>query len=165
MSRDWVRLAKAIEAAREANGYTQVTLAEAAGVSESTIQNLESGVERKRIPPSLAKVERALRWRGGSGESVLNGGEPTPAIDGQSIPPTELSGSGLPLRIIHELTSGPLLDTTVIQLGTDSRMVIVVKGQPDASPDQLRADVIAWAKAQELLEGIGGAEGSAGSVN
>lgn len=154
MSRDWKRLADAVEAAREAKSLTQVALAEAAGVSESTVQNLESGVERKRVPASLPKVERALGWSPGSGERVLEGGDPTLTAEETGAPPTDL-----PLRIIQELQDGPLLDTTVLDLtplGSNARMIVVVKGEPDASPEQIRADLLAWAKAQRHLQNLDG---------
>lgn len=161
MSRDWLRLAHAIEAAREANGMTQVDLAEAAEVSESSVQNLEAGKERTRTPPTLIKVERALGWTAGSAATVLAGGDPTKAERStatrtpvQPEAQSDIQGSGLPLRIIQELTDGPLLDTTVMQLGSDSKMVIVVKGTPDATPEQIRRDLLAWVRAQELLSSI-----------
>ncbi|MFJ6487030.1 helix-turn-helix domain-containing protein [Streptomyces californicus] len=155
MSRDWVRLGHAIEAARDAKGMTQVALATAADVSESTIQNLEAGKARVRQPPSVKKVEAALGWAPGSADAVLAGGEPTPAPATQNTEsPQAGDQTGLPLRIIQELSDGPLLDTTVLPLSGDSRMVIVVKGTPDASPEQIRRDLIAWAKAQSVLRDL-----------
>ncbi|MFJ5785403.1 helix-turn-helix domain-containing protein [Streptomyces hydrogenans] len=151
MGRDWQRLADTVEAAREAKNLTQVALAQKAGVSESTIQNIESGVERKRVPPSLHKVERALGWKHGSGERVLEGGVPD-LEEETGAPPSDL-----PLRIVHELQDGPLLDATVLDLsplGSDARMIVVVKGAPDATPEQIRADLLAWAKAQRHIQNI-----------
>ncbi|MFF3324908.1 helix-turn-helix domain-containing protein [Streptomyces sp. NPDC002889] len=153
MGKDWPRLAEAIEAAREAKNFTQVALAKAAGVSESTIQNLESGTERKRIPASLPAVERALGWAAGSGEKVLEGRDPAPLSETAPAP------TDLPLRILQELQDGPLLDTTVLDLtplGSSARMIVVVKGEPDASPEQIRADLLAWAKAQRHLQNLDG---------
>ncbi|MFF0277520.1 multiprotein-bridging factor 1 family protein [Streptomyces sp. NPDC004330] len=151
MGRDWKHLADSVEAAREAKNLTQVALAEKAGVSESTIQNIESGKERTRVPASLHKVERALGWKPGSGERVLEGG--APEVEEATAPPP----SGLPLRIVHELQDGPLLDATVLDLsplGSDARMIVVVKGAPGASPEQIRADLLAWAKAQEHIQNL-----------
>lgn len=166
MSRDWVRLGHAIEAARDVKGMTQVALAVAADVSESTIQNLEAGKARVRQPPSVKKVEAALGWTPGSADAVLAGGDPTPAPSSQpEEAPQAVDRSGLPLRIIQELSDGPLLDTTVLPLSGDSRMVIVVKGNPDASPEQIRQDLIAWAKAQTVLQNLGDDNGSSGSGN
>ncbi len=166
MSRDWIRLGHAIEAARDAKGMTQVALAVAADVSESTIQNLEAGKARVRQPPSVKKVEAALGWTPGSADAVLAGGDPTTAPPGpREELPQAGDQSGLPLRIIQELADGPLLDTTVLPLSGDSRMVIVVKGTPDASPEQIRRDLIAWAKAQSVLQNLDHEPGSSDSAN
>src|SRR5690349_24313752 len=155
MGRDWARLAGAIETARDELGMTQVALAEAAGVSESTIQNLESGKDRKRFPTSLPKVERGLQWASGSGEAVLLGGDPTPLASEEVAPSDALN---LPLRIQQELAEGSLVDTTVLDLtplGSNARMIVVIKGEPDATPEQIRKDILAWARARQLLEGLG----------
>lgn len=68
-----MRLAQAIRQARQAAGMTQVDLANKAGIAEGSVQNLESGRTRNRIPQSLAKVEAALGWAVGSGVSILRG--------------------------------------------------------------------------------------------
>lgn len=73
MERDWMRLAKAVRQAREAAGMTQVDLADKAGIAEGSVQNLEAGRTRNRIPQSLAKVEAALGWAAGSGVAILDG--------------------------------------------------------------------------------------------
>lgn len=73
MERDWERLAKAVKQAREAASMTQKDLAKAAEISEGSVQNLEAGYARTRIPQSLAKVEAALGWAAGSGVAILQG--------------------------------------------------------------------------------------------
>ncbi|MEE4419616.1 helix-turn-helix domain-containing protein [Streptomyces bugieae] len=157
MPRDWTALATAIRERRQALRLTQVDLAHAAGVSESTVQNLEAGGSRTRIPTSLSKIEVALGWVEGGAIDVLEGGEPALAASGDD---QGVSGSviELPLRIMQELSDGPLLDTTVLDLtplGSDARMIVVVKGSPDASPEQLRRDLAAWATAQRQLQNLG----------
>lgn len=151
-----MRLGDAVRTARKEKGWSQVQLAEAAGVSEATVQNLESGKSRKGMPSSLPRVERALGWMPGSGDDILMGGEPTPSVVDET-PANPAAPDGLPLRIVQELNDGPLLDTTVLDLtplGSDARMIVVVKGQPDATPDQIRADLLAWAKAQRRLSNL-----------
>jgi len=157
MSRDWTRLPAAIRTARKRLGMTQVELAEAAGVSESTIQNLESRTH-SRMPASMPKVERALGWAAGSARAVVDGGEPIPLQEEPAAEVTDLTGTGLPLRVVQEMTEGPLLDATVLDLtphGSDARMIVVVRGKPDASPEQIRADLLAWEKAQRRLREAG----------
>lgn len=155
----WGRLAEAARVAREARGLTQLALAELAGISEGSVQNLEKGHARSRIPQSLAKVEPYLGWAAGSGMAVLQGGEPIPAEAGQE-PHEERAADRdrlrrkLPLRIVDELESDdPLLDSQVIQLpGTaGARMTVVVHGQPDATPEQIQEALLAWRRAERKL--------------
>jgi transcriptional regulator with XRE-family HTH domain len=81
MDADRGRLATAIQRRREALGFTQVQLAKLAGVTDTTIRNLEGGRQFTRPPASLPAVEQALGWVPGSGQAVLNGGEPTLVAD------------------------------------------------------------------------------------
>ncbi|MFD5672360.1 helix-turn-helix domain-containing protein [Streptomyces sp. NPDC127040] len=156
MSRDWDRLARAVEEARNAKGLTQVGLAEAAGISESTVQNLESGDEKKRIPSTLPKVEQALGWAPGSGLAVLAGGEPT-AID-SPVAADDMTGK-LPLRIVQALGDGLLLDTKILDLEDDSgaRMIVVVKGKQNATPEEIQRALLAWERTEAQLRSGGDA--------
>lgn len=156
----WAQLATAIRAAREARGLSQVALAELAGVSEGTVQNLEDASRRPgRIPPSLAKVESHLGWAEGSGRAILDGAEPTPAPVAHDASTALRSDADrlrgkLPLRIVDELESDdPLIDSTVIQLpGTKGvRMTVVVHGQPDATPEEIQEALLAWRRAESKL--------------
>ncbi|MFK8844755.1 helix-turn-helix domain-containing protein [Streptomyces sp. Ac-502] len=174
MGRDWKRLAEAIRTAREERNLTQVEVADAADVSESTVQNLESGIDRTRLPPSLAKIEPVIGWAPGSGKTVLEGGEPTRvpmAVVDAAAPAArdnQAAVSDLPLRIVQELADGPLLDTQVMDLtplGSSARMIVVVKGETDASPEQIRRDLLAWARAQERLQTLGDDDDPTALVN
>jgi transcriptional regulator with XRE-family HTH domain len=155
----WAKLAAAIRAAREARGLSQGALAELAGVSEGSVQNLESGKPRSRMPQTLAKIEPHLGWAAGSGLSVLRGGEPTltPVVHEASAHLTAAKGKlrgKLPLRIVDELESDdPLLDSAVIQLpGTEgARMTVVVHGRPDATPEEIQEALLAWRRAERNL--------------
>lgn len=151
----WAELATAIRTAREARGLSQVGLAELAGVSEGSVQNLESGTPRNRMPQTLARIEPHLGWAAGSGRAVLDGGKPTPAADQSDIAAIEGKlRRKLPLRIVDELESDdPLLDSTVIQLpGVDgARMTVVVHGRPDATPEQIQEALLAWREAERKL--------------
>jgi transcriptional regulator with XRE-family HTH domain len=78
MTNDWDRLARAIRERRQVLGLTQQQLADAAGVTRTTIKNLEGARQpTKRPPASLPSVEQALGWSLGSARAVLAGGEPT----------------------------------------------------------------------------------------
>ncbi|MFE7233989.1 multiprotein-bridging factor 1 family protein [Streptomyces sp. NPDC057596] len=154
----WGRLAATIRAAREALGLSQAALGEQAGVSEGTIQNLESGKPKSRMPQSLSKVEPPLGWASGSAVAVLKGGEPAPlpARDtsaGASAGQDELSRK-FPLRVVAELKSDdPLLDSAVIELPGvgGARMTVVVHGQPDATPEEIQEALLAWRRAERKL--------------
>lgn len=154
----WGRLATAIRVAREAHGLTQESLAALAGVSEGSVQNLESGKPRGRMPQTLTKIEPHIGWATGSGRLVLDGGDPIPASDASAadhgdVDADKLRGK-LPLRIVDELESNdPLLDSAVIQLpGTSgARMTVVVHGSPEATPQQIQDALLAWRRAEEKL--------------
>ena len=155
----WPKLAEAIRAAREARGLSQVDLAERAGISEGSVQNLESGKARTRIPPSLAKIEAPLGWAPGSGRAILDGGEPDLMPAHEASAGRDRGSAGklrrkLPLRIVDELESDdPLLDSQVIQLPgvNGARMTVVVHGQPDATPEQIQEALLAWRKTERNL--------------
>ncbi len=169
MSDDWARLARAIQQARESHGMpgglrmTQTQLAEAAGVSEGTIQNLENPDRTyRRRPTTLAAVEKVL-WKPGSVDAVLAGGDPVPltadAEDDTAPPasPKPRAGGRLPLRVEHEL-DGDVVDTDVIDLGRSGMKMIVVvvrePGQDLPDDDQLREEYREWGRVQRELRGI-----------
>jgi transcriptional regulator with XRE-family HTH domain len=153
----WAELAAAIRSAREARGLSQVGLAELSGISEGSVQNLESGTPRNRMPQTLAKIEPHLGWATGSGRAVLEGGDPTPASAGDQAELIDIEDKlrrKLPLRIVDELESDdPLLDSTVIQLPgvSGARMTVVVHGRPDATPEQIQDALLAWRDAERKL--------------
>lgn len=145
----WPRLAVAVRAAREARGLRQTDLAELAGVSEGSVQNLEDITRRpSRMPQSLAKIEPHLGWAAGSGRAILEGREPTP------LPAEKTLRGKLPLRVVAELESDdPLIDSQVIQLpGTGgARMTVVVHGRSDATPEEIQEALLAWRRAERNL--------------
>lgn len=170
MSRDWERLGAAVKRAREARGITQVDLAAEVGVEESTIQNLESGRYGRgftRVPSSAAAVAYYFQWPTGAVRALLEGGSPNltpPASISESRPETVTARNVLPLRIAAELEDeGELIDATVLDLtpaGSKARMIVVVKGDPDASPEEIRRSVIAWRQTQRRLQELGEVTGS-----
>jgi Helix-turn-helix. len=160
----WAKLGAAIRSAREARGLSQVDLAELAGISEGSVQNLESGKPRNRMPQTLAKMEPHLGWAEGSGRAILDGGEPTPASAqaSEDVDAEAKLRRKLPLRIVDELESDdPLLDSTVIQLpGVEgARMTVVVHGRSDATPEQIQEALIAWRQAERKLRRLPDGEG------
>lgn len=155
MDRDWVWLGKALKAARQAAGLTQEELAIDLGVSRSVVQGIERGKEFNKPTQTIRSFARRVGWTDDSVGTVLAGGEPTIAGGTPAAPASPpAAGTQLPLRIVDELSNdGTLLDTVVVPLGGDVRMVVVVKGRPDAGPEEIRKNLEAWrATHQHLLE-------------
>lgn len=152
MDRDWARLGKALKAARQAMGITQERLAADLGVSRSAVQGIERGKPHNKPSLTMRAYARRAGWTADSIEEVLAGGEPSALQSGAAADPP----AGLPLRIVDELSDGgALLDTVVVPLGGDARMVVVVKGKPGASPEEIRRNLEAWRSAhQHLLEAV-----------
>lgn len=73
MAYDWERLERAIRDARNAHGYSQEQLADAAGVGVTTIQNFEGRRRPVRWPRTLAHVEKALGWPAGRARAIATG--------------------------------------------------------------------------------------------
>jgi transcriptional regulator with XRE-family HTH domain len=80
MTRDpqaWGRLGGALRESRERQGLTQDELAQQAGVSTKSVQDVEAGkVPKARMPYTLAPIARVLGWPAGAVDSVLAGGDP-----------------------------------------------------------------------------------------
>lgn len=166
MEKDWVRLGRAFKAARERRGMTQEQVAAAIGVDESTIQNLETaryGRGFTRTPGTAALAAAFYKWSEGDVSAVLAGGDPTlaagPEVEAPQRESRDLDRSDLPLRIVDELKNGGrLVDTAVIKLPTkgDVRMTVVVRGAPDASPEEIQQALEAWRRAERKLQNLPG---------
>lgn len=148
---------------------TQVEVAERLGVTRTPVQSIERGDTRKKITGTMRSYARLVGWTDDSVDSVLAGGEPRPVPVEE--PQSEAKPSGgvvrdLPLRITQALGEGPLIDATVLDLGPNQlggRMIVVVRGEPDASEDVIAEDMEAWARTlpelRRLLEQEGGNPG------
>lgn len=171
--RDWVRLGNAFRADRERQRRTQKEVATALGAAKTSIQDIERGHEYTKPTRTIHAYAELLGWTRDSVDSVLAGGDeshghgsasPAPArlqasgeAAREALADVELDGQRLPLRIVHELSDdGALLDTTVIKIGEKGRAVIIVKGDPGVTPDELVDELRAWAEARARLERDGG---------
>jgi hypothetical protein len=118
------------------------------------VQNIERGQSFTRISTTHRAYARFLGWTNDSVNQVLAGGEPTMAEPGEAAGELSAEATGLPLRIVDELQDeGALLDSVVLQLG-DARMVVVVKGKPNATPEEIKRNLEAWRRAQRHLKSI-----------
>jgi transcriptional regulator with XRE-family HTH domain len=155
MTREWETRLASVKAEREQRGLTQVELADAAGVTESTVQNLEGGRDYKRKPGALDAVWAALQA----------GDDP---FDNPSVSPADRRQASVPLRVQHELKDGDVVDTDVIDLSRGGmKMVVVVTRNPEATPadeNAMRADFAEWTRVQRAIRKIadGREDGAAG---
>lgn len=164
---DWVRLGRAFAAKREEAGYTQVSAAEALGVSRSPIQAIERGRQSNGQP--FTKVTQTMRayasligWTQDSPQRILDGGS---AEDTAIAPPAEEpavadSRYGLPPAVDRELRSGETLDHAVVNLGSetddDTRLIVVLKGAADLSEEEIDALWQKWRRTRRQLHAIPG---------
>lgn len=160
MDRDWARLGTALQGARKSRRpkLTQEDVAAELGVSRATVQNIERGKPFARPTATHLAYAKLVGWVEASAEQVLHGGEPAlaePAGNAEATGEVSAETTRLPLRIVDELQDeGALLDSIVLQLGDDARMVVVVKGRPNASPEEIKRNLEAWRKAQRHLQAI-----------
>lgn len=158
MDMDWNHLGKALQAARLESGRSQEELAEALGVGRSTIQMIEGGHSYKRPTPTVRAFARHMGWTDDSVDRVLAGGQPRMRATSEPVPMASapaVMDSRLPLVIVDELEEdGPLVDATIIPLGGDARMVIIVKGNPNASAEEMRRNVEVWRKTKRHLQAL-----------
>ncbi|MFD7554182.1 helix-turn-helix transcriptional regulator [Streptomyces sp. NPDC059835] len=154
MDRDWKRLGRAIKEQRDHLGMaTQQDLADEAGVTRQTVQSLEAGKPRTRMPATISKIEKALGWEAGTAARILTG-------TGSDDTTTPRFAEGMPLRVAQELSDGQVVDTEVLDLsvpGSNSRLVVVFKQDAEAaamSPDELRAATREWTRIQRAIRQI-----------
>ncbi|MFF3094225.1 helix-turn-helix domain-containing protein [Streptomyces cyaneofuscatus] len=153
MDQDMARLGAALKATRLARRpkLTEEQVAREVGFSRATLQNIEKGIASTKVTPTIREYARYLGWTDDSIERVLAGGEPQLVQDGDketggeaTPPPATLRRHGesapLPLRVVDAIESeGALVDTALIPLGEDATMVLLVKGRPGATADEVRA--------------------------
>lgn len=72
----WRALADEVRAGRDARGLTQAEFARDAGVGLRTLQDIEAGIPRGRMPRLMPRIERFLGWKPGSARAILDGGSP-----------------------------------------------------------------------------------------
>lgn len=177
MERDWERLGRALRAARLSEGVSQEDMATELGVGRSTIQKIERGHAFGKPTLAIRAYARRVGWTEESVDRVLAGGtqnhvheasadlSAAPAVtEGSSL--SEGAVSRLPVRIVNEIENeGALVDTDVIPLGEGGNMVVVVKGAPGASPDEIKAALQAWLRAQSHLQELSTGNDRASAAN
>ncbi|MFE5958968.1 helix-turn-helix domain-containing protein [Streptomyces rubiginosohelvolus] len=162
MDQDMARLGAALKATRLARQpkLTEEQVARAAGFSRATLQNIEKGTASAKVTSTIREYARYLGWTDDSIERAFAGQAPRLLPDAEdgtegagavSAPPRTTEGSPLPLRVVDAIESdGALVDTALIPLGEDATMVLLVKGRPGATADQVRAS----ATPEEILAAL-----------
>jgi hypothetical protein len=74
---DWGRLAERVRGRRRELGLTHAQVAAAGGPAVSTMVRIEAAARTGYRGGTLGRLERVLRWDGGSIEAILAGGEPS----------------------------------------------------------------------------------------
>lgn len=74
---DWRRLAEKVTKRRNELGLTQGQVQSADGPSVATMRLIEGALQTSYRGNILGRLERALRWKPGSVDAILGGGEPT----------------------------------------------------------------------------------------
>lgn len=115
-----------------------------AEISRGSLQNLERAHPVRMT--TVHNIARALGWPADHAEKLL-----AERVDG--VPTSTPMPSDLPLRVADELEDGPLIDSTVLDLGDDSgaRMIVVVRGKPDASPEEIRKALDEWRRMERRM--------------
>lgn len=79
------RFGEIVAARRARLGLTRLEVRDAGGPSDTTLGSIENGtLGRAPGPSTLRKLDRSLRWVGGSAADVLAGGEPT-AVESRRV--------------------------------------------------------------------------------
>lgn len=162
VTNQWERLADAIRLRRDDLGLTQVSLATRAGVSLTTIQNLEGGRRYTRLPNKIDKIERALEWAPRSCAAVLRGGEPTLlSVSGTSPHATQPAAtadqnpgdSTLPVSVRRALENGETFAADVITIRGLNLIVIAKAGAYTAEDveEALAGQAKDWDMVRELI--------------
>lgn len=87
---DWERLGSYVVARRLELGHKRrPTFANAAGISERVLGDIEKGRRDNIAQTTLAGIENALGWETGSALRVVNGGEPRIKAGGRQDTPAE----------------------------------------------------------------------------
>ena len=160
MEKDWRRLGRALAAAREALDLTQSDIAREIGVSLNPVQTIERGTS-KRVTTTMRAYAQRVGWTPDSVSAVLGGGDPE-LREGDERREKRAHDAAdrlaaLPARVVQALADdGQLIDATVMSLRRPGggKAIIVVKGEPDASPEEIARDLEAWALKELELRGI-----------
>ncbi|MBW1603451.1 XRE family transcriptional regulator [Streptomyces sp. JJ66] len=152
MERDWARLGRAFADGRKLRHVKQDEVPDLIGSSRAVIQKIEQGTAYKRGPAAVhRRYADWLGWTNDSIDAVLAGGEPTMRDDarGETAQSASVPGApdDLPIATQYALREGPLVETktySVPTAGGTLTATIVVRGEPEASPEEMHRALLEW---------------------
>lgn len=136
-AKDWQRLAKYVVDRRNAYGWTQEDVRAAGGPSTATMRLIEGARQDSYKPRVLASLERALLWRPGSVDAILNGGDPT-LTSGPELKPrlaTRTERLQLILAAIEDPNVDWDIDADVLELMAKKVRAALKRAQDPANRD------------------------------
>jgi DNA-binding XRE family transcriptional regulator len=167
MNRDWARLGQQLATGRERIGLTQEQAAARLEIAKSTLGFIETGKPRKKVTPTIRAYSRLVGWTDDSVTDVLDGGDPTmreaseepsgPGPAPETRPTPEPSVKDLSLHARQALREGPLLYERVITMETAGgavRTTIVVRGEQDATEEEMLAALEEWRERERSRGGL-----------
>ncbi|QQC89871.1 helix-turn-helix domain-containing protein [Streptomyces alfalfae] len=156
-------LGSELQASREGRRpkLLQPEVAEALGVSRTTIQNVEAG-KFKRISATVRRYAQYLGWPDGAVEHVAAGGRlcdfhASAHIAASAEDPAPPQSLGLSPAVEYELRAGDVLDSQVINLGPDEedgQIIVVLQGKKGASQEEVARVAARYRRARRHLQGI-----------
>lgn len=146
MARDWARLGERLKAGRIARDLEQQDVAAELGVKRGAVWNIESGKIAK-VTMTIKLYAKLIGWDEKSVSDVLDGGEPTLAVEPEAPAAPDVSDergpvSDLSLAVQESLRTGPLLESRVEEVTTPAgrvRATIVIRGEDGLTQEELLA--------------------------
>lgn len=104
MAENWTRLGEIVRSRREELRLTQSQVQELGGPSPALLRTLEAGRAHTLSRSKRRDLERALEWRHGSIDDILDGKDPEPASRPIEIPNLKSRPDISPGRQVYEVT-------------------------------------------------------------
>lgn len=90
----WVQLGRLVKRRRIELGMGQAAVNAAGGPSVGVISKIENAKQTFYEDRVFADLERAIRWKAGSAEKILQGKSPTPLSPPGALPPLAMDARG-----------------------------------------------------------------------
>jgi DNA-binding Xre family transcriptional regulator len=81
VAEDYRHLGREVAQARSLKGWSTQQLADAMGMSKTTVENIEAGRRTRYRATTMGHLQDAIGWEPGAVDEVLSGGKPRPYVD------------------------------------------------------------------------------------